>query len=589
MSSKVTLGFSAVLATVSLGYLYFESLVFLFNHWIGSDDYSHGMFVPLISLFLIWQSRHRIAAAGMIGSWWGLAVVIAGLGLYLVGELATLYVLQHLSLWIVLVGLVIGIIGLKAGRTIIFPLGYLLTSIPLPTFLYAGLSSQLQLWSSALGVGCLQLVGVTAFREGNVIDLGPVQLQVVEACSGIRYLLPLTSLALLCAYLFKDRIWKRVILVLSSIPISILVNGFRIGMIGVLVEWYGQGASEGFAHLFEGWVLFMASLGLLILEMWILAGIGSNGEPVSLGDRFTWSDPAAGTLEVRGVRSEASTKTSEDQGLKPEAITTHFQPQTSSLQQSSIPSNLQRSAPSSLHPSNLDPSASNPLHPSNLQPQASTRLFPGPAYLLSVALLIPVALASSFLGQRIEVPPDRALFVDFPMHIEGWTGTSLSLEQQYIDALRFDDYVLAEYRHNGNQPVTFYSAYYRSQRKGQSAHSPQSCLPGGGWEISSLKNLAFAPVSGMAHQLHANRAVIEKGNQKQIVLYWFKQRDRILTSEYLVKFYLFWDTLLRARTDGALVRIASLVGPGETEEIVDQRIRQFVSVMQPELNRYVPD
>lgn len=540
MSSKLLLSFSAVLATVSLGYLYFESLVFLFNHWIGSDDYSHGMFVPIISLFLIWQSRHRIAAAGVTGSWWGLAVVIAGLGLYLVGELATLYVLQHFSLWIVLVGLVIGALGLKASRAIIFPLGYLLTSIPLPTFLYAGLSSQLQLWSSALGVGCLQLVGVTAFREGNVIDLGPVQLQVVEACSGIRYLLPLTSLALLCAYLFKDRMWKRVILILSSIPISILVNGFRIGMIGVLVEWYGQEASEGFAHLFEGWVLFMASLGLLILEMWFLAKIGSNGQPVSLQDRFTWLDHSP-------VSSSASTVP--------------------------VPSAISR-----------QPSASNPLRPST---SASTSL--SSAYLFSVTLLVPVALASSFLGQRIEVPPDRALFVDFPMHIQGWTGTSLSLEQQYIDALRFDDYVLAEYRHDGSQPVTFYSAYYRSQRKGQSAHSPQSCLPGGGWEISSIKNLDFAPVSGMAHRLHANRAVIEKGNQKQIVLYWFKQRDRILTSEYLVKFYLFWDALLRARTDGALVRIASLVGPGETEETVDQRMRQFVSAMQPELNRYVPD
>lgn len=530
MSSKLLLSFSAVIATVSLGYLYFDSLVFLFNHWIGSDDYSHGMFVPLISLFLTWQSRHRIVAAGTASSWWGMAIVLPGLLLFLVGELATLYVLQHLSLWIVFVGLVIGAIGLKASRTITFPLCYLLTSIPLPTFLYAGLSSQLQLWSSTLGVACLQLVGVTAFREGNVIDLGPVQLQVVEACSGIRYLLPLTSLALLCAYLFKDRMWKRIILVLSSIPISILVNGFRIGMIGVLVEWHGQGASEGFAHLFEGWVIFMASLGLLILEMWFLAGIGSNGQTVSLQDRFTW---AADTLEAQGLRPEATA--------------------------------------------------------SNLQPQASASLFPGPAYLFSVALLIPVALASSFLGQRIEVPPDRALFVDFPMHLEGWTGTSLSLEQQYIDALRFDDYVLAEYRHDGSQPVTFYSAYYRSQRKGQSAHSPQSCLPGGGWEISSLKNLDFAPVSGLAHQLHANRAVIEKGNQKQIVLYWFKQRDRILTSEYLVKFYLFWDALLRARTDGALVRIASLVGPGETEEIVDHRMRQFVSAMQPELNRYVPD
>lgn len=531
MISNLSLKFSVVIATVSLGYIYFESLVFLFDQWIGSAEYSHGILVPLVSLFLIWQSRHRIAAAGITGSWWGMAIVVTGLLLYLVGEFATLYVLQHLSLWIVLVGLVIGAIGLKASRAIIFPLGYLLASIPLPTFLYAGLSSQLRSWSSALGVGCLQLLGVTAFREGNVIDLGLVQLQVVEACSGVRYLLPLTSLALLCAYLFKGRMWERVILVLSSVPISILANGFRIGMIGVLIEWYGRGTSESFSHLFEGWIVFMASFGLLILEMWLLARIGSNGQTVSLQDRCTWS---ADTVEAQGLRPEATAST--------------------------------------------------------LKPQTSNSVLLRPASLFfSVALLIPVALASSFLGQRIEVPPDRALFVDFPMHIEGWTGTSLSLEPQYIDALRFDDYALVEYRHDGNQSVTFYSAYYRSQRKGQSAHSPQSCLPSGGWEISSLMNLVFAPVPGMAHQLQANRVAIEKGDQKQIVLYWFKQRDRILTSEYLVKFYLFWDALLRARTDGALVRISSRIGPGETEEIVDQRMRQFVLALQPELNRYVPD
>src|SRR5688572_5571954 len=276
MSSKeFVIGFSILLATVSLGCLYADSLAFLFGYWIDSEDYSHGIFVPLISLFLIWQVRHRLAEAGAEFTWWGPAVVVGGLFLYWIGDLATLFVLQHVSLWMVIVGLVIASIGLRRTGVIAFPLAYLLTSIPLPVFLYAGLSSQLQLLSSALGVGFLQLVGVTAFRDGNVIDLGPVQLQVVEACSGIRYLLPLISLALLCAYLFKDRMWKRVVLVLSSIPISIVVNGFRIGMIGILVESYGQGAAEGFYHLFEGWVLFMASLGLLILEMWVMIGFGT--------------------------------------------------------------------------------------------------------------------------------------------------------------------------------------------------------------------------------------------------------------------------------------------------------------------------
>lgn len=517
MSSKLSLGFSAVLATIALAYVYFDSLTFLFRYWIGSDDYSHGIFVPLISLFLIWHARHRIAAIGPQSSWWGLAIVVAGLCLFGIGELATLFVVQHLSLWLVIVGFVISLIGIRGAGTIAFPLGYLLSSIPLPVFLYASLSSQLQLWSSALGVGCLQLVGVTAFREGNVIDLGPIQLQVVEACSGIRYLLPLTSLALLCAYLFKDRLWKRVVLVLSSIPISILVNGFRIGMIGVLVEWNGQGAAEGFSHLFEGWVLFMASLGLLVLEMWGLSKIGSKGESTSLRARFTWIDQS---------------------------------------------------------PSVSSPAAFNSLPVT---------------YLCSVALLIPVAVGSTYLVDREEVLPARAQFLDFPMQFDSWRGTPMALEQQYIDALRFDDYALADYQIGGGQPVTFYSAYYQSQRKGRSAHSPQSCLPGGGWEIASLQNIAIPIASGMNRSLQVNRAVIQKDRQKQIVLYWFKQRDRILTDEYLVKVYLLWDALLRNRTDGALVRIATLVQTGETEALADERLLKFVTVIEPELTRYVPD
>src|SRR5262249_2201371 len=114
------------------------------------------------------------------------------------------------------------------------------------------------------------------------IDLGPIQLQVVEACSGLRYLFPLTSLALLCGYLFQDRLWKKSVLVLSAIPLAIVLNGMRIGMIGVLVEWQGQGAAEGFMHFFEGWVVFAISFGLLIAEMWVLGRIGQFGSSRSL-------------------------------------------------------------------------------------------------------------------------------------------------------------------------------------------------------------------------------------------------------------------------------------------------------------------
>lgn len=524
MTSNRYLIFTSVLVVALLGYMYADSLAFLFSGWFGSEDYSHGFFVPLVSGFLIWQSRQQLSQLSREKSWWGLGVITVGLLLYVVGELSTLFVVMHLSLWTVIVGLAITLLGVRGAKTIAFPLGYLLTSIPLPMFFYASLSGQLQLWSSSLGIGCLQLVGVMAFREGNVIDLGPVQLQVIEACSGIRYLLPLTSLALLCAYLFKDLMWKRVFLVLSSIPISILINGFRIGMIGVLVELYGKGAAEGFYHLFEGWVIFMVSFGLLILEMTLLGKLGAAVPRKSLFERLTWKNQAL------------------DAGREVEI--------------------------------------KNP--PGNV-------FSLGPAYLCSVVLFAPFTLFSTMLMGREEIPPPRAAFVDFPMQIDGWRGERFPLERQYVDALRFDDYVLADYRANTQHQVNFYAAYYRSQRKGQSAHSPQSCLPGGGWEIASLtqKELPSSPL--MRQPVMVNRAVIQKGDQKQIVLYWFKQRDRYLADEYLVKVYLLWDALSRQRTDGALVRLASPVGPGESEAVADQRLQEFATEVGQELSRFVPD
>lgn len=521
MFSKYSLFAISALAGTLLAYMYWESLGFLFGYWIGSDDYSHGMLVPVVSAFVAWQSRDRLREHPRSHSWWGLAIIVLGLLLYIVGEVATLYVVLHVSLWIVIVGLVTTLVGVSGARTMMFPLCYLLTAIPLPVFLYANLSSQLQLWSSALGVRFLQSVGVMAFREGNVIDLGPVQLQVVEACSGIRYLLPLTALAVFCAFLFRDKMWKRVLLVLSAIPISILVNGFRIGVIGVLVEFQGQGAAEGFSHLFEGWVLFMVSLGMIVVEAWLLAQIGEGGLHGAFLERFTWAVP----YEKRARPYPDLPKTS--------------------------------------------------------YPVIST-------YIYGVALLIPFALISTTLAGRQDVPPPRAMFIDFPMQIKNWQGVTIPLEKKYIDRLRFDDYVLADYRSNAQPPVNFYVAYYLSQRKGQSAHSPQSCLPAGGWEVLSLAPVEWRSTT-MTRPLTVNRAVIQKNAEKQVVIYWFKQRDRILVNEYLVKWYLLWDAFSRQRTDGALVRLASPVGQSESEAEVDQRLMAFASVIEEKLPSFIPD
>ncbi len=505
----------AAVATI-LGYLYADSLRFLVDAWL-EDNNSHGPFIPLIFLYMIWMRRHGLQSVNISGTWWGVPIVGVGLFMYVVGQFAAMHAIVHVSLWLVIVGLLTCAIGLSGIRQIAFPLCYLLAAIPPPTFLQYELSSRLQLWSSALGIGFLQSIGIMALRDGNVIDLGRIQLQVVEACSGLRYLFPLTTLTILGAYLYRDTLWKRILLVLSSIPISILLNGVRIGVIGVLVEHYGSGAAEGFTHFFEGWVIFVASLGLLCLEMWLLGKVGSG-----LPSRPFW--------ELIGL------------------------PETRTVSGPSV-----------------------------------TRHTPVASFAVGVAFLVLTVPIAPLLVQEEFPQPVRQSLLEFPLRLDAWEGVSSPIERQYLDALQLDDYLLADYTATGQPTVNVYVAYYLSPKKGRSSHSPKQCIPGGGWEITSFEPVEMDRVAGGAPGREINRVVIQKGGQKQIVYYWFKQRDRWITSEYLVKFFLFWDSLTRHRADGALIRLTSSVHAGESEAVADQRLQTLAGLVTPLLDRYVPD
>jgi EpsI family protein len=159
----------------------------------------------------------------------------------------------------------------------------------------------------------------------------------------------------------------------------------------------------------------------------------------------------------------------------------------------------------------------------------------------------------------------------------------------YVDALKFDDYVLADYRRDGDSvPVNLYVAYYGSQRKGASVHSPRSCIPGGGWEISDLEAVTVEDVGPEQRTLTVNRAVIAKGVDKQLVYYWFDQRGRQMTSEYDVKLMLFWDALTRSRTDGALVRLVTPIRHGERAARADERLAEFIRAVYPQVEAFVP-
>lgn len=509
----------AVVMTV-LGYLYADSLRFLGEAWL-EDNNSHGPFIPLIALYMIWLQWPTLEAVEHRGSWWGLSIVGAGLFVYVVGEFAAMQAVTHVSLWMVIIGLLGCAIGLSGIRRMAFPVFYLLAAIPLPIFLQFELSSRLQLWSSALGVGFLHAVGATAYREGNVIDLGPIQLQVVEACSGLRYLFPLTALTLLAAYLYRESLWKRVVLVLSSIPISILLNGFRIGVIGVLVGAYGPTAAEGFTHFFEGWIFFVASLALLCAEMWVLARIGSSASRRPFAELIG--------LPKAGVAM--------------------------------------------------------PLH--SARPAA--RIAVAPVVVAGVLLVMATVAVPAIAPDDFPPPPARQSLVDFPSQLGAWKGVASPMERQYLNALELDDYVLADYTAADRLPVNVYVAYYQSPKKGRSSHSPKQCIPGGGWEIMSFQPRQVEHVPGVRPGQEINRVVIQKGGHKQVVYYWFKQRDRWITSEYLVKFFLFWDSLTRRRADGALVRLTSAVHAGESEAAVDKRLQDLSGLVTPLLGRYVPD
>lgn len=395
--------------------------------------------------------------------------------------------------------------------------------IPLPEFLYNQLSGRLQLLSSQLGAGIIDLLGISVFVEGNVIDLGVYKLQVVEACDGLRYLFPLMTIAFITAYFFKDRFWKKAVILLSSIPIAILMNSFRIGMIGILVEHFGTKAAEGFLHFFEGWVVFMLCILILIGEMWLLAKIGGRRH---LGDLFRIeSDPPPSGASVL------------------------------SSAQATAPATWRLSRP----------------------------------FVTTIVVLAASALLATSVEAREDARVPRKTFVDFPLSIEEWRGQDLPLEQVYIDTLKFDDYMLIDYRDHDGGYINLYAAFYASQRKGQSAHSPRSCIPGGGWEITSLSMREIPALEPGAPSFRVNRALIQRGRNSQVVYYWFKQRDRHVTNEYLVKWYLLWDALTRNRTDGALVRLVSFPHDDEDLDAVDRRLTTFAAQVAGHLGEFVPN
>jgi exosortase D (VPLPA-CTERM-specific) len=255
------------------------ALLELVHRWADREEYSHGFLIPVVAVWLLWVRRDALRANIGLSTWTGPVLIALATAMHIIGLLSATPILSQVGFVVALVGLVLGLGGYSLFRTAFVPIVFLLFAIPLPAFVDSLISLQLQFISSELGTFFIRMFRIPVYLDGNIIDLGYYKIQVVEACSGLRYLYPLMSLSFLVAYLFKAPFWQRGLVFLSSIPITIILNGIRVGMVGVTVNYWGSQAADGLLHFFEGWIVFLACGGLLALEISVLTRI--SGKTVS--------------------------------------------------------------------------------------------------------------------------------------------------------------------------------------------------------------------------------------------------------------------------------------------------------------------
>ena len=252
------------------GYLYLNIVPALVMDWWNDPNFSHGFIVPIFSGFLVWQNRARLAALPVRPSWLGLAIVAGALCVLTVGVLGAELFLQRSSLVLLLAGLIVQFLGWQHLRALLFPWAFLFLMLPIPAILFNRITLPLQFLASELGSAIMAALGVPVLLQGNVIQLPTMVLQVVEACSGIRSLMSLCTVALIYGYLLESKVWPRVLLALAAIPIAVVANGLRVAGTGILGHYWSPAAAEGFFHNFSGWIIFVLSLILLFGLQWLI-------------------------------------------------------------------------------------------------------------------------------------------------------------------------------------------------------------------------------------------------------------------------------------------------------------------------------
>jgi exosortase len=245
--------------------LYYRVGIKLVYDWSTIPDYSHGFLVPFFVAFLIWDKRKVLQSTPIRQSWLGIPLVLFSLAVLILGIYGVELFTSRMSFIFLMAGLIWTFFGWAMVRALRFPLLVLVLAIPFPAILFNQITFPLQLLASRIASDILPLLGVPTLHEGNVIELPVMKLEVAEACSGIRSLMSLFTLAVFYGYFLERTTRRRVILALASIPIAVTANVARIVGTGLCVQYWDPEKALGFFHEFSGWVMFVISLACLYL------------------------------------------------------------------------------------------------------------------------------------------------------------------------------------------------------------------------------------------------------------------------------------------------------------------------------------
>ena len=246
--------------------LYYQTLMKLINDWSNNPDFSHGFLIPFISAYLIWQKKEKLAGLSLESDKLGLPIIVFGMFLHFIGNIGAELFTMRFSMVVTLLGISHYLFGRRIGREVRIPVLYLLFMIPIPMIIWNKIAFPLKLYASKLSAAVIEAIGISVYREGNILNLSNTTLEVVDACSGIRSLTTLLAISGALAYVVRLRNFNKWILFVSAVPVAIIVNVIRLVITAILAKTSGPEAAQGFLHDLSGiLVIFVAIFMLLVI------------------------------------------------------------------------------------------------------------------------------------------------------------------------------------------------------------------------------------------------------------------------------------------------------------------------------------